>query len=86
MFVPIGSNNRKWDGKYECRSICICTSYMYIIFTGLFVYSDRLRPLWPALGIVGVGIVVALFIIIGHFVDKAIEKTQTDPFNPSKVM
>ena len=42
-----------------------------------------MRPLWPALGIIGVGILVALFIIIGHFYDKAIEKYQNEPSNPS---
>ena len=48
------------------------------------LHSGRLRPLWPALGIIGVGIFVALFIIIGHFVDKAIERSQTEPRNPGE--
>jgi hypothetical protein len=34
-------------------------------------------------GIIGVGIVVAVFIIIGHFWDKAVEKYQNEPSNPS---
>lgn len=45
--------------------------------------KGHLRPLWPAIGIIGVGILVAVFIIIGHFCDKAIEKYQNEPSNPS---
>ena len=42
-----------------------------------------MRPLWPTIGIVAVAIVVTLFIVIGHFVDKLIEQFETELGNPS---